>query len=81
MSYQKDWEQVVSDFRSNAKTGLSKEEVQKRLIEYGKNELVEKKNDKPTFKDIAKQFCKIIIENNKRNKKVHNNISTLMKKK
>ena len=53
-------ESVLSSLKVDLKTGLSSEEVQKRLEKYGPNELMEQRN-KSVFKIFLKQFQSPLI--------------------
>ena len=60
MSYEKDWKAVVTELNSDSETGLSKDEAQKRLNIYGRNELVEKKK-KSLISIIFNQLKELMV--------------------
>ncbi|MGB4701173.1 MAG: calcium-translocating P-type ATPase, PMCA-type [Syntrophomonadaceae bacterium] len=55
-----DYQQVLRELQVSAETGLSCEEVVKRLAEYGENKLQEKKK-KTTLQRFAEQFKDVMI--------------------
>ena len=61
--YQQTPEQVIASLESNPETGMTKAEAQKRLAEYGPNELVErgKKNPWTIFFNQFKEIMVIIL--------------------
>lgn len=58
--YQKSIEDVIKEFKTNSKTGLSSKEVEKRLQEYGPNSFPEAKPDS-LFTLILNQFKSPLI--------------------
>ncbi len=55
-----DYQEVLREFQVSAETGLSSEEVVKRLAEYGENKLQEKKK-KSSLQRFAEQFKDVMI--------------------
>ena len=60
MWYTKDSRQVVRELRTNERIGLTEEEAQKRLEEYGPNNLKEKKKE-TLFVKLIKEFNDFMI--------------------
>jgi Ca2+-transporting ATPase len=58
--YQQTTEQVITSLQSDSETGLSKAEAQKRLAQYGPNELVERGKKSP-FVIFLSQFKEVMV--------------------
>lgn len=58
--HSKNIEDVIKDLKTNTQKGLTKNEVEKRLVEYGPNKLAEK-NKKGIFVRFLEQFKDVMI--------------------
>ena len=60
-NYQQTPEQIIDHLKSNPDTGLGKTDVQKRLAQYGSNELVERGKKNPWTIFFAQFNCLAVI--------------------
>jgi P-type Ca2+ transporter type 2C len=58
--YRQTWEDVIRSFVSDARSGLSTQEVRKRLERYGKNEL-QAERPVPAWRKFVAQFADVLV--------------------